>query len=141
MIDHLKPRSDTFLSHQREENISRGILAIRGHRVILDSDLAALYRVTTKALNQAVKRNAGRFPEDFAFRGSNEMERTRRYHECAPPRLKFSPSCHSLTRNTGPLWRLPSSIPKGPSKPVFSSFALSSGCAKLWRPTGSFRNA
>ncbi len=43
------------------------ILVIRGHRVILDADLARLYGVTTKAFNQAVKRNIDRFPEDFAF--------------------------------------------------------------------------
>jgi hypothetical protein len=43
------------------------ILTIRGHKVILDSDLAALYGSSTKALNQAVKRNAERFPEDFMF--------------------------------------------------------------------------
>ena len=40
----------------------------RGERVILDSDLAKIYGVAVKALNQAVKRNADRFPEDFAFR-------------------------------------------------------------------------
>jgi hypothetical protein len=40
----------------------------RGQRVIIDSDLARLYGVTTKALNQAVDRNADRFPVDFAFR-------------------------------------------------------------------------
>jgi len=44
------------------------ILTIRGHRVILDADLAEMYEVPTKALNQAVKRNAERFPEDFMFR-------------------------------------------------------------------------
>ena len=43
------------------------ILTIRGHRVLLDADLARLYGVTTKALNQAVKRNPSRFPTDFAF--------------------------------------------------------------------------
>jgi hypothetical protein len=43
------------------------ILVVRNHRVILDADLASLYGVTTKAFNQAVKRNAERFPEDFAF--------------------------------------------------------------------------
>ncbi len=43
------------------------ILVIRNQRVILDADLARLYGVTTKAFNQAVKRNAARFPEDFAF--------------------------------------------------------------------------
>jgi hypothetical protein len=43
------------------------ILTIRGQRVILDSELAALYGVTTKRLNEQVKRNASRFPEDFMF--------------------------------------------------------------------------
>lgn len=43
------------------------IYTIRGHRVMLDSDLAMLYEVQTKALNQAVKRNIERFPEDFMF--------------------------------------------------------------------------
>src|SRR5260370_18827233 len=43
------------------------ILEIRGRKVLLDSDLARLYNVSTKALNQAVKRNRGRFPGDFMF--------------------------------------------------------------------------
>lgn len=43
------------------------ILVIRGFRVIIDADLAELYGVKTKVLNQAVKRNAERFPEDFMF--------------------------------------------------------------------------
>lgn len=43
------------------------ILVVRNQRVILDADLARLYGVTTKAFNQAVKRNTDRFPEDFAF--------------------------------------------------------------------------
>ena len=47
--------------------IERMILVIRGQRVIMDNDLADLYGVTTGALNQAVKRNADRFPGDFAF--------------------------------------------------------------------------
>ncbi len=44
------------------------IRTIRGQKILLDSDLAAIYGVPTKALNQAVKRNAERFPEDFMFR-------------------------------------------------------------------------
>ena len=44
------------------------ISVIRGQRVMLDADLADVYGVSTKALNQAVKRNIGRFPSDFAFR-------------------------------------------------------------------------
>ncbi len=49
------------------EPIESRILNIRGHRVMLDSDLAALYGVETKALNRAVKRNPERFPGDFVF--------------------------------------------------------------------------
>lgn len=47
--------------------IARSILVIRGQRVLIDFDLARLYGVETKALNQAVKRNAERFPPDFMF--------------------------------------------------------------------------
>src|SRR3990167_405501 len=43
------------------------IVEARGHRVMLDADLAALYGVPTKALIQSVKRNPGRFPPDFMF--------------------------------------------------------------------------
>lgn len=50
------------------EQIATRILVLRGHRVLLDADLAALYAVTTKRLNEQVKRNAERFPPDFAFR-------------------------------------------------------------------------
>jgi phage regulator Rha-like protein len=47
--------------------IEQRILMIRGERVMLDSDLAALYGVSTTRLNEQVKRNRGRFPEDFMF--------------------------------------------------------------------------
>lgn len=50
------------------DEVSRAILFLRGTRVILDSDLAALYGASTKRLNEAVKRNAARFPKDFLFR-------------------------------------------------------------------------
>lgn len=49
------------------ERVQRTILILRDHRVILDSDLAALYGVETKRLNEQLRRNAARFPEDFAF--------------------------------------------------------------------------
>jgi hypothetical protein len=52
--------------------LERRILLIRGHRVMIDSDLAAMYGVETKALNQAVLRNAARFPPDFMFRLTNQ---------------------------------------------------------------------
>ena len=47
--------------------IQRKIYEIRGQKVILDRDLVALYQVKTKVLNQAVKRNIERFPDDFMF--------------------------------------------------------------------------
>ena len=50
------------------EQIASAILVLRDHRVLLDAELAALYGVTTKRLNEQVKRNAARFPEDFIFR-------------------------------------------------------------------------
>ena len=53
------------------EQIVRSILVVRGHKVLLDSQLASFYGVETKVLNQAVKRNQERFPEDFMFRLSN----------------------------------------------------------------------
>jgi len=58
-----------------EERIERSILLLCGKRVILDADLACLYGVTTARLNQQVRRNIDRFPEDFAFLPtSNEFD-------------------------------------------------------------------
>lgn len=48
--------------------VEQRIFLVRGQKVMLDADLADLYRVPTKSLNLAVKRNSDRFPEDFAFR-------------------------------------------------------------------------
>jgi len=50
------------------EAIAGRILVLRGQRVMLDADLAALYGVTTKRLNEQVRRNLSRFPDDFVFR-------------------------------------------------------------------------
>lgn len=52
--------------------IQNKIYEIRGHRVILDKDLASMYEVTTGNLNKAVKRNADRFPDDFMFQLTND---------------------------------------------------------------------
>ena len=49
------------------ERIERAILLLRGQKIMLDADLAAIYGVTTKRLNEQFKRNRERFPEDFAF--------------------------------------------------------------------------
>jgi hypothetical protein len=50
------------------ELVERRIFLIRGHKVMLDSDLATLYRVETKRVNEAARRNPARFPDDFMFR-------------------------------------------------------------------------
>jgi len=55
-----------------EKRILRIILVIRGEKVILDSDLAALYGVETRRLNEQVRRNIDKFPEDFMFQLSKE---------------------------------------------------------------------
>lgn len=54
------------------ERIQSRIVVLRGQRVLLDADLAAIYEVSTKQLNQAVKRNLERFPEDFMFQLTRE---------------------------------------------------------------------
>ena len=54
------------------EKIETKIFLIRGKKVMLDVDLAELYEVQTKVLNQSVKRNIKRFPEDFMFQLTNE---------------------------------------------------------------------
>jgi len=61
-----------------DTSIVPSIFAIRGMQVMLDRDLAILYGITTKALNQAYKRNKERFPEQFAFALSeNELHTLR----------------------------------------------------------------
>ncbi len=62
----------------KPENLAPLVLAIRGEKVLLDADLAELYGVGTKVLNQAVKRNLDRFPADFMFQlTGEEWERMR----------------------------------------------------------------
>lgn len=58
------PRKKSLVAPQR---IEKAILLIRGQKVILDSDLAEIYGVTTTRLNQQVGRNIDRFPDDFSF--------------------------------------------------------------------------
>ena len=73
------------------ERIERAILLIRHEKVMLDSDLAAIYGVTTKRLNEQVKRNLSRFPADFMFQ-LTEAEKLEVVANCDHlDRLKFSP--------------------------------------------------
>jgi len=62
------------------ELIQQKILLIRGHRVMLDTDLADLYGVTVKRLNEQVKRNFNRFPQDFMFQMNEEEYQSLRSH-------------------------------------------------------------
>ena len=73
-------------------NIESKILTLRGQKIMLDADLAELYGVETKVLNQAVKRNVERFPEDFMFQLST-AEKTEVVTNCDHlARLKYSPT-------------------------------------------------
>jgi len=73
-VEGMRPSGDTdiratlWLAVVPTERIAPSIVVVRGRKVLLDAELAALYGVRTKALVQAVKRNAGRFPADFVFR-------------------------------------------------------------------------
>lgn len=74
------------------EQIESRIFIIRGQKVMPDADLAELYGVETRALNQAVKRNAERFPEDFMFQ-LTATEKTEVVTNCDHlAKLKYSPS-------------------------------------------------
>ncbi len=64
-------RENNYLMNEVMQ-IKNLIYTIRGHKVMLDSDLAMLYEVETKVLNQAVKRNIERFPKDFMFQLSEQ---------------------------------------------------------------------
>ena len=75
-MDKVKPAAERAVIPI--ERITRAILLIRRQKVMLDTDLADLYDVDTGALNRAVKRNSGRFPDDFMFQLSlEEAERLR----------------------------------------------------------------
>ena len=74
-----------------DEVIMNKILIIRNQRVMVDSDMAQLYGVTTKRLNEAVKRNPGRFPEDLMFQ-LTQSEKDDLVANCDHlVKLKFSP--------------------------------------------------
>ena len=76
-----KKQSDAIVPADR---VQQQILVMRGQRVIMDKDLAVLYGVTTKRLNQQVHRNSERFPEDFMFQLTGK--------EAATLRLQFATS-------------------------------------------------
>jgi len=73
-------------------DLSQKIRTIRGHRILLDSDLAALYGVPTHRLNEAVRRNQNRFPADFIF------QLTKEEHENLISQFAISSSGHGGRR-------------------------------------------
>lgn len=85
----MKSKADIIVT----TNIEQRILLIRGKKIILDRDLAFLYGVETRVLNQAVKRNMKRFPEDFMFQLSRK-ELAELITNCDNLRhLKYLPAC------------------------------------------------
>jgi hypothetical protein len=76
------------------DRVERMILVLRGHRVMLDADLAVLYEVSVKRLNQQVGRNRARFPEDFMFQLTQD--------EHANLRLQFATSSSWGGRRAAP---------------------------------------
>ena len=81
------PEKNTSMS---VENIQGMIFTIRGVQVMVDRDIAIVYGVTTKVLNQAVKRNSERFPEEFRFQ-LNDTEKNELVTNCD----RFDPLKHS----------------------------------------------
>jgi hypothetical protein len=82
------------------EAIRSRIVVVRGTRVMLDADLAALYGVTTKRLNEQVKRNRGRFPAEFVFK-LTAAEKSEVVANCDHlARMRFSPALpHAFTEH------------------------------------------
>jgi hypothetical protein len=88
----------------RPERIAPLVRLIRSEKVLLDADLAALYGVPTRALNQAVKRNATRFPADIMFRLTPEEWDALRSPHPAPPATAAAMRSQTVTasrRNVG----------------------------------------
>jgi hypothetical protein len=87
----MEARMEKYASLVPMEFIEKKILLIRGHKVMLDTDLADIYGVSTKRLNEQVKRNRERFPEDFMFQ-LTEKEKAEVVANCDHlKKLKFSP--------------------------------------------------
>ncbi len=78
------------------ERVEQSIYLIRGHKVMLDRDLAVLYGVETRVLNQAVKRNTERFPDDFMFElNREEIRNISQFVICST--IKHSPKVLAFT--------------------------------------------
>ncbi|HVK46876.1 MAG TPA: ORF6N domain-containing protein [Pseudobacter sp.] len=94
---------------QKFESIQNRIYTIREERVMLDYDLAVLYEVETKVLNQAVKRNILRFPEDFMFRLTAEEWEVLKSQVSHEPISQFDMRSQFVT-SSGPVKNSPSLV-------------------------------
>jgi hypothetical protein len=148
---------------QNVELITSRILIVRGQRVMLDADLAELYAVSTKVLNQAVKRNRARFPDDFMFQLTFDEKQevvTKCDHlpDIIKRRLKFSKTlpyaftehgaiqaanvlstAQAIALGTAPAF--PAFPPSMAVKWVFMWYVLLSACVNWSRPTSSCHSA
>ena len=86
------------------ERIEKSILLIRGHKVMLDSDLAELYGVTTARLNEQVRRNKERFPKDFGFQLTQKLDVVAAVN-CPGPLLNMAFLCSQVFCGANGLFR------------------------------------
>ncbi len=129
------------------DRIEPRILLIRGQRVVLDADLAELYGTSTKALNQAVKRNQERFPADFMFQlTADEAAAMRSQTVTAWPNAEPLPSSPGADLRSQTVTSSPKaeSLPSSPGVDLRSQIATTSGTSSGMRSqiaTASKRNA
>ncbi len=97
------------------ERITQAILVLRGKRVLLDAELAALYGVSTARLNQQVRRNRTRFPEDFLFELSAQEFAELKLHS-ATSSWGGRRTARWRSRSTAPSWLQPCSTARVPWK-------------------------
>lgn len=119
--------------------IEERILAIRGQRVIVDADLAELYGASTKSLNQAVRRNRDRSPDDFVFQ-LTDKEKADVVTNCDHlKKLRFSSTLPYAFTEHGAI--MAASVLNKPWrwKSAFTSCARLCGCARCWSQTQSWR--
>jgi len=94
-----------------DELLLSRILDLRGCKVMIDHDLAELYGVTTKRLNEQVKRNHKRFPPDFMFRLTEEERVRWSQNATTLPILSILTICHMYLLNMGQLcWQVCSTV-------------------------------
>ena len=137
----MSKRNPPFSPSQRlpvpVEMIERRIFLIRGHRVMMDSDLAQIYGVSTRRLNEQVRRNRSRFPSDFAFvltRG--EFANLKSHFATSSSRWGVGAESSPMPlQNMGQSWLRMFLTALWQFGPAFRSSAPLCGCEKSWQPT------